>query len=653
MKHPLEARPAHWLLASIAITLAPHFAHLPYWVSAFCVPLLLWQGWRLRRATSTLPRRPPSRWPVLLLALGSSVAMKLHFGYFFGMDPGIAFLATLLCLKQLEGDSERDIRAAILLSYFLQLGLFMYYQTIPVALVAMLGVWVSTTTLYSLSDPHPPASTQLRASGLMMLQALPLLLVLFIAFPRVDGPLWGLPSDAYAGRTGLSDSMEPGSISNLSESSEIAFRAEFDGPPPPPALRYWRGPVLTLFDGRTWRPMPAPFYPDPPYEPQGRRYDYRLTLEPHNRNWLLAMDFPGGGTERAQHAASYQLLSMVPVHSRRRLELSAYPETRVGLDEQAAVLRANRQLPAGSNPRTRDEIAQLFPDSLPAEEKLARILERLRELPLIYTLQPPRLGTHSVDEFLFDTHRGFCEHFSSAFVFMMRAAGVPARVVTGYQGGEINPVDGILVVRQSDAHAWAEVWLEGRGWVRVDPTALAAPARIEEGLAASLPEGEFGSFMMRPGFEWLRDMRYQWEAVSNAWNQWVLGYTPERQRELLERLGVRNPDWRSLSILMGLGAAGVMLGLLFWALFQRSRLDPLERAWQHFCRKMRRHGLPRLQWEGPIEYADRAARALPEQADTIRAIAARYARLRYASRQAPDARQLRALEQRIRMFRPR
>ena len=634
--------PAMWLLATAVATLLPHMAHLPLWVSAVCGLLLAWRATLLSRHAGT----PPNRLLVLFVGIAVGFGIKFHFGHFFGKDPGTALLAMLLCLKIVEARGARDVRAAVLLSLFLQLGLFLYDQTPAVAAMALAGTLLAIVTLLSLHDERASAGAQLRAGALLLGHGLPFMLVFFVLFPRVQGPLWGLPADAHSGVSGLSDSMSPGSISRLGLSEAIAFRAEFHGRPPPPSERYWRGPVLTTFDGRVWRPAPFEVSRRPGYAAAGPAYDYRLTVEPHGRDWILALDFPAANLPRVRYASDFQLLADVSLRTRTRFELRAYPAARVGVDESPQTLAAARRLPDGSNPRSVALARKLAAGATSATAIVQRILDRFRAGALIYTLTPPPVGHDAIDAFLFDTRRGFCEHFSASFVFLVRAAGVPARVVTGYQGGEINPVDGSLIVRQSDAHAWAEVWLEGRGWVRVDPTAAAAPLRIEEGLTAALPYGEPLPFMLRPGLFWLRDLRAGWDALSNTWNQSVLGYNPDRQRELLTRFGVARPNWRSMALLLGAASAIVALTLAAWAVAQRTKRDRLDQAWRAFCRKLARRGVSRTPSEGPLDFSRRAGRVFPAQAAVLHDIAATYARLRDGPPAEPAA--VRALARRIR-----
>lgn len=646
---PLLLRPAsNWLLVTAILTLAPHALHLPPWLTALCLVVLAWRVAQLRR-----PLIKPHSLVIIVVAIATGIGVKLEFGHFFGKDPGIALLAVLLSLKLIESKSSRDIRVAVLLSLFLQLGLFTHDQTLPVALLALAGTLLAVVTLLSLHDPGLAPRQQLRAGTFMLLQAIPLLLALFVLFPRIPGPLWGMPSDAFGGLTGMSDTMRPGSIAQLSKSEAIAFRADFSATPPPPAQRYWRGLVLSRFDGQVWRQSFVRMLDRPDYTPAGPRHDYRLTLEPHNQTWLFALDFPDAGIPRVRYASDFQLSLERPAYTRMRFDLRAYPATPVGLDEDARVLERTRQLPPQSNPRSREIAQRIAARADSPEAVLEQVLDEMLRRELTYTLEPPALGTHTVDEFLFDTRQGFCEHFAAAFVFLMRAADVPARVVVGYLGGEINPVDRSMVVRQSDAHAWAEVWLPERGWVRVDPTVQSAPLRLDGGLAAALPAGAELPLMMRPAMSWLRTLRHQWEAVSNAWNQSVLGYDLDKQHNVLKKMGFSDPDWETLVSLLSVTAGALTLPLFVWAMLRRRRVDPLDRVWDDFCKRLARQGAPRHPWEGPLDYAERAASTLPRSARAIRAIAARYANLRYGCVTTPGADPVRKLAQLVHMLKLR
>ncbi len=642
---PLTSAQSGWLLATgIAATL-PLASQVPSWLIILAAGVFLWRVWLAWRG---LPL--PPRWLLILVTLGSVAAVLIHTRTLFGQQAGVALLVVFMALKQLEARASRDGVTIVLLGYFLTLAQFFANQSIPIAATMLITVLVTTAALASLADAEGSPAVLLRMAGTLLLQATPFMLILFLLFPRVQGPLWGLPRDAYAGLSGLSDSMAPGTIQSLAQSDAIAFRVKFDGAAPPKRDMYWRGPVLVKLDGRIFRAGEVRRLDEPPYTARqtSPAYRYTVTLEAHNRPWLFALELPETLPADAFRTDDFQLHAKRPVRERRQYRLVSHPLVDF-VAEDPPVLDAALALPAGLNPRTVAIGADWAAAGLTPAERIARGLDFLRGQQLVYTLRPPLTDEHVADTFLFETKRGFCEHFAAAFVVLMRAAGVPARVVTGYQGGEKNPVDGTWVIRQSDAHAWAEVWLDDRGWVRIDPTATAAPARIEEDLAAALPAGEPLPLLARPGFDWLRTLRYQWWAINNAWNQWVLGFDPERQRDLLARLGMTAPDWRSMTAwLVGLTGCALfgLAAAMFW---RRPHLDPAQRAWLAVCRRLAKQGLARRPWEGALDYAERVARELPAAADDIRAIAQAYCALRYGTASHET---LAALKRRVTAFRP-
>ncbi|MDB5887976.1 MAG: hypothetical protein JWM03_848 [Rhodocyclales bacterium] len=611
------------LCAQAAITLWPYTLFQPWYLSALCAVLIFW-----RSALAWQDRPAPAGWLLMPLAFIGLGAIVLAYGNPVGRLPGLALLSLLLPLKLLETRNTRDVRAALLLNFFLIVGMFLHEQSALIGFGAALATVGSIAAAARLQRVSLPVLGSLSQSLRLLAQGVPLMLALFVLFPRVDGPLWGLPIDAYSAQTGLSDHMTNGSISQLIPSGDIAFRAAFHGALPPPAERYWRGPVLTRFDGRDWRRFVVPASATPAYQAAGRSWNYTLTMEAHNQRWLLALDFPTA-SETGLFGGDFALVATQAVRKRMRYNVQSSPDVLVGMDENPWVLQAALQLPQGFNPRAVDRGAQIAAATPEPAQRVKAAIDFMRKDRLQYTLSPPPLGRDNVDDFLFTTHSGFCEHFAAAFVVLMRAAGVPARVVTGYQGGEFNPVDGTLVIRQSDAHAWAEVWLSERGWVRVDPTAESFPQRIEDGVASALPSTDALPLSMRNNLAWLRALRYRWEAIGNAWNQWVLGYNAQRQMELMQRLGISNPDWKLLASLMA-SSAGLWLLWLVWRHFpKRRRLDALDRNWQRFCRRMARLGLPREPWESPGNYAERIAAARPQHGEAIADIAEFYAAHRF------------------------
>lgn len=646
-RQPLTGPGELQLILTCALTVTPFFFNQPGPFTALALLLLGWRYWLTRSRRLAPPR-------ALLVTAGLlGVALAIfEFRTILGKDAGLALLSLLLPLKLLESRSTRDARVAMLLACFLLTGQFLIAQTMLMAALVLGTTLCILATTAIIQHPGLPLIRSLKTAANLLLTGIPLMLLLFLFFPRVDGPLWRLPIDAGGARTGLSDTMSPGSISSLIQSGEIAFRAAFDGPSPPPSQLYWRAVVLNRFDGRTWEAGLALRQESPTYALQGPRYRYTLTLEAQNQPWLLALDYPAGRVDGAYYMSDLSLRSARPVIARKRFTLEAYPDTPVGLDEGRQPRAVALTLPERSNPRTQAlgrSIAARFES--PAQRVEQGILA-MRQARLLYMLKPPMLGEHTADEFLFDSRKGFCEHFSSAFVIMMRAAGVPARVVTGYQGGEINPLDGTLVVRQSDAHAWAEVWLADRGWIRVDPTAASAPRRIDQGIGSALPEGETLPLTLRADIPLLSALRYRWEALNNGWNQWVLGYNAERQLDFMRRLGMPEPDWFRLSAILATCVLLWMTWLALHSLPRRKRLSALDRCWPAFVHKLRPWKLAPETWESEQAFCLRAAARLPAMKDEISRIGEDYAKLRYGRIPATQE-DITALRLRIKAFTPR
>jgi transglutaminase-like putative cysteine protease len=652
MNHPLapELRQASerdltWLIASLVLVIAPHAMRAPWWLTLLTLCLY---GWRMYFALNRAPL--PSRWLVLGVAAVAMLGVWVEFRTLFGRQSGILLLMLFSGLKLLETRTHRDAAMAAFLGYFLIVTNFLYTQTILTAVTMGVALFMLTATLVGFSAPQRAPRANLRTAAVLLAHAAPAALALFLLFPRVQGPLWGLPQDAYTGMTGLSDTMSPGSLSGLALSDAIAFRAEFQGAPPQQQQRYWRGPVLWDFDGRTWSIGPsflAEFV-----APRGGRatHRYEIVLEPHNRYWLFALETAASVPDHARMSFDGQLVSNSPVRARIRYELASVIMPEAEPKERPSTLQRALRLPQGFNPRSSALAAQWRGASASDAEVLKRAVAFLRQGGYAYTLEPPLLGTDSVDEFLFDTKAGFCEHFSSAFAFLMRSAGIPARIVTGYQGGELNSVDSIITVRQSDAHAWTEVFLAGLGWLRVDPTAAAVPGRVESGMARAVPQATSLPLMMRPQLEWLRAVRDRWEAVAHKWNVWVLGYNPERQRDLMASIGMRDADWRSLTATLFTFLGAMTLVLLAWSLKRLARPDPVQKAWRAFCRKLAARGVERSPSEGPRDYSARAARALPAARLSILRIGELYIALRYgANASAEGARRLRELVRELRL----
>ncbi|MDR1162927.1 MAG: DUF3488 and transglutaminase-like domain-containing protein [Candidatus Accumulibacter sp.] len=618
-----------WIFAVIAATAAPHVSHLPLWLSLFCGIVLAGRVllWKIKRP---VPRGLPT-----LFALLGTAGIALEYRSLFGRDPGVALLFLFITLKSAEMRSRRDVIFIIMLGFFLLLTHYFYSQSIFTGIWLLLSILLLTATLLRLHGEKRSLRQTFGYAGELFAHAFPLMLILFLLFPRVQGPLWGLPRDAHAGLSGLSETLSPGSLDDLIQSGDIAFRVKFDGDEiPAKSDLYWRGPVFTDYDGLTWRARP--FYlrgraeTTPTVDPEQRVYRYTTTLEPHNLRWILPLDMPVSAPANSFLTSTFETIVRSRVGMRTQYRFGSVVGNTIKVEESPPMLHEALLLPGNANPRTRAFAARLKERFDSPERLSSAALVHFREEEFVYTLQPPLLPEqNSIDEFLFETRSGFCEHYASAYVFLMRAAGIPARVVAGYQGGEVNPIDGYLMVRQSDAHAWAEIWLEGKGWRRIDPTAYIAPSRIEVGIRAALPATDLLPALVRLDSDWIRNLRNRWEAANNPWNQWILGYNPELQREVLSRIGLNDPNWRSMLTSLGVLCGGVLALVAVWTFRRRQSESPEERAWRRFCDKLARRGIRRFAWEGPIAFAERAEDAQPEIGALAREAALCYARLHY------------------------
>ncbi|MDP3672066.1 MAG: DUF3488 and transglutaminase-like domain-containing protein [Telluria sp.] len=633
------------LLAGALLVMVPHASHLPLWVSALCAATLAWRAAVTLRGT----RMPPVAL-LLPIAVGAMVLVLMTYRTLFGRDAGVAMLVLLVTFKMLEMHARRDLYVVVFLCLFLVLTNFFYSRGIGTALMMIASVIVLLTAQLSFqfTGAVPPLRRRLRLGAAIVALAAPLALVMFFVFPRIHGPLWGMPGQVGGARSGLSDRMAPGKLSSLAQSQETAFRVKFIDPAPPQVQLYWRAVVLGDFDGSTWTQVRRQWRRQSGPESisiaiRGRAIRHQVTLEPSQNHWLFALEMPAQVPQLAGNptrvSAELEISATYPLERRVRYEATSYAD--FSMQAQAAPENMEQwlALPRNYNPRTRRAGAELREEPDPLK-RIAAVLDRFTQDGYVYTLEPPLLGVHSVDEFLYTTKSGFCEHYAGAFVVLMRAAGVPARVVTGYQGGELNPVDGFLTVRQSDAHAWAEVWLAGRGWVRVDPTAAVAPERVRSSLARALPrqapfgiEG-LGNLIGFGGAEnsWVTHMRYQFAAFNNGWNQWVLNYTPERQRGLLAALFEKLADWRTLAAL----ALVATLAMLWRALRRRRQNDPVDALYSALCLHLARLGMARASDEGPSAYAHRlmALDLAPEKKSAIARFLTLYSAHKYSTHTA-------------------
>ena len=611
---PRDGRDTLFLLLVVAWLVVPQANILPVWANAMVALVLLFRGWLAWHA-----RPLPSRWWIgglLAMTLGATV---MTYGTIIGRDAGVTLIIMLLALKTLEMRARRDAFVVFFLGFFTMLTNFFFSQSLLTAAAMLVAVMGLLTALVNAHMPvgRPPLRDAVRIALTLAVLGAPIMAALFMLFPRM-APLWGMPGDPTTGRSGLSGRMQIGNMASLALEDSIAMRIRFDTPngaTPAQKNLYFRGPVFGTFDGREWLPLSYPggmAQPQPPANlvTSGDPVRYEVTLEPHQRPWLMVMEAASDKPEVAGMDV-YMTPDMQWITSRAVTELLryravSYPVFRHGPAQQTPAVSAHLQLPEGFDPRTVALGRELRRDPRVVAggttAAVAIALDRLRTGGYIYTLDPGVYGRDTADEFWFDRREGFCEHIASAFVVLMRAADIPARIVTGYQGGETNPVDGFWTVRQADAHAWTEVWHAERGWVRVDPTSAVSPGRTGQAQRLQAPRGIFADAMvnMSPGMA--AQMRAAWEAVNNRWNQWVLNYTQSRQLDLLKKLGFETPSLQDLaSVLIGLIVATALAGS-GWALWERSQHDP----WLRLLARARH----RLQQAGLVTQANSPPRAI-------------------------------------------
>ena len=650
-----ERRDTLFLLFATALTVAPHASHLPLWAS---VIFFLLFGWRFALVLSG--RQLPGSVVLGVAGIACLAGVLAQYHTLVGREPAVTVLVLMLGLKLMEMRARRDLFVVTYLCFFVLLTLFFYTQTPLAAAAALLAVTMVVATMLTMQygAREAPFARRLRSALLIIFQALPLAALLFVLFPRLQTPLWGSPEDAPGARTGLSDTMRPGAVASLAESEEVALRVSFEGATPQRRLLYWRGPVLSEFDGATWSEQrPGAQSTAGPLVEVGSdsaALAYTVTLEPTNHRWLLALDvptalepvagaLPGVSAELTVYAAR-------PIVRRTSYRFQSHTSYLLGRDESAPALAAALQLPAGYNPRSRELAASWRSAAPDARRIVAQALDLFGQEPFRYTLRPPLLGRDGVDEFLFTTRAGFCEHYAAAFVVLMRAAGVPARVVTGYQGGEPDQLSDEWLVRQSDAHAWAEVWLADEGWVRIDPTGAVAPGRIELGERAQRAGSPF-DFAFDPNRSFLGTLTLSLDALGRVWSEWVLSYETGHQKRLLARLGFSFDSWEDLASLLTGTLLLLIAAVALFTLHPRPPRDPVQAAYLAFCARLAAHGLRRADHESAVQLLARARASLePERFAQARRIVALYNALRYAhpAESTPGVRHLRRL---VRSFR--
>ncbi len=636
-------------LGALAFAIAPHVQYLPVWVTAtflFCAA----GRWYIEKRRWRLP----PAWLRIGLALLSFLAILVYYdNKVSGVGPGSALLAVMGSLKLLETRVRRDQFVLLFISIFMMMASVLREQFLWSLPYLVASIVVTMTAWLNMSLARPVSLRRsFASSSRLLLLAAPLAVAMWIFFPRISTPFWSVPIDTSSGVSGLSDNMSPGDISSLSLSDAVAFRVRFDGTVPPPSQRYWRGLILHQFDGRTWTGR------EPSIDPRARRrisvsgeaIRYQVVLEPTRQHWIFALDMVvDWNLKQSFMGPDQQLAYTLPID--QRITYSAVSHTAYTTDPEMTSLARSwySRLPEGRNLQT-ITLARVMRAAAGSDQKfIESVLRRFHEEDFYYTLQPPALGRDPVDQFLFKSRRGFCEHYASAFAVLMRAAGIPSRIVLGYQGGELNPFSNYMIVRQSDAHAWTEVWLPDRGWHRVDPTAAVAPERIESGMSGVRFEAIGASWGLDAPAQWLYRLTLSWDALNARWNEWILGYGPENQQLFMQWLGMKKPDWQKmLFTLLALVALGIVAASMI--LLRRYRPPPQDPAARLYAQFTRKTGLPPKTGETPQNYARRLHEHPCKNPQNVERVTTRYLAARYGT---PDQQALQELKSAVAEFRRR
>ena len=630
-----------WGIICLFALVAPHAVRLPPWVLVVYVIAVGWR-WQVYRGRWSFPRRKLK----LAMIVSSFAGIYFSYGSFVGLEPTVALLLTAFAFKFIELAHRQDAYVLIFLGYFVCLTEFLFSQDLLITFYSLLCVTLLTTTLIALHQPgqHQFNRRTIRLAFVMLLQALPLMVVLFLLFPRI-GPLWKMPTNSNAGTTGMSDFMKPGDIASLTQSDDVAFRVKFEGDIPPSSELYWRGLVMSKLENGAWSTLGLYSVPAREARPQtvstvGEPLAYSVIMEPTNQQWLYGLRYAVSNTPGVMATPDFRLISPTPLEVEYIYRALSWTGAELEPTLSEWRRKTETKLPPNANPRSRT-LALEMRDSVQTDAAfVSLVMNKFTTETYVYTLRPGQLlGQHAIDQFLFDSRRGFCEHYASAFVFMMRAAGIPARVVAGYQGGEVNPVNRTVLVHQFDAHAWAEVWIQGRGWVRADPTAAVSPTRIEMGLEEAMEsEGSFLSDIPLSPVRYrsvalLNELRLRYDALTYSWQSWVVGFDSGQQMQLLQR--VFGEISARTFIAAFIGSWALVLIPVAISLFRGKETFPVSPADKHyrlFCDRLSLVGLIRVNGEAPGDFAARVAAAIPEESEQVWNITALYARMAYETR---------------------
>ena len=643
-----------WLLGAQIVVMLPLLFHLPVWL----LPILIFSaGWRIRVMQGKVGQ--PGLIIKIILGFLGLIALKLSGLPLVSLEMTASFLMLGFAYKSLEVINRRDGMVVILTGFMLVGVLFLYSQSILITLYSFLSVTILTGAMIAIQKSgnqnasqslRSAISSNLRLAFGMLTLCLPLMLLFFLFAPRLP-PFWTVPMAGGQAKTGISDSMSPGDIAKLSQSDELAFTVSFDSKRPEQKNLYWRGLVMQHFDGVTWTPndpeTPLKMLPAKSRLPQlakealkqkielqGDSIDYSIIYQKTGQPWMFALHPVLDISRGAKYAPNFRVMALGEINEPVQIKMKSYPDSLVEVELDSTTRSINLKLPDSGNEKSLLLAEQLYTSSSSKEEYIQRVLNHFREQPYFYTLRPPLLGEkNTIDGFLIDSKKGFCAHYSGSFVFMMRAVGIPARVVTGYQGGEWNEKGQFLAVHQFDAHAWTEVWLEGKGWQRYDPTAMVAPQRIEQNLEAAMQqEGSFleGKVLSLNKMKWLNGLRQQFDSLQYGWQRFVLNFDNQTQQDFLQKLFGEMSIRKTMFIVGGIFFGIILLWIGFLGLGKKRNVESAEhQLYRRFCERLATRGINREASHTPQAFSSFAAAQLPEHAGIINEFTQIYSNLCY------------------------
>ncbi len=636
---PIRQNTLKTLFLALLIAGFPHFFNLPIWVTSVFFACIL-----LKYYLVSIEKDKAAPYIPILLAIPIISLVYFQFGTLLGIEASISLLVVMLGLKVFELSDYRDAMLSLFLGFFVVVTVFLFQQQLIIALYLLICGFMLTLSLLKLNDytGRQPHRQQIKTTFELSVGSIPIILILFFIFPRLDSPLWSLPGSNGQAQTGMSESMSPGNFTKLVQSSAPAFRATFNQKAPAQDELYWRGPVLENFDGKRWSRTKSIAKISETNESNtveniGDAFSYQITLEAHQNRWVFPLDMAIDSGKDAITNSLGETLSKEVIRKTSQFEFSSATTFSFDSNAHGTKLSAALRLPTRTAPKTRALAEKLFLEVNGDKKRFVdRVLSRFTEMPYAYTLEPKPMSSDYIDSFMTDTMEGFCEHYSSSFVVMMRAVGIPARVVTGYQGGEYNEHGDYYLIRQSDAHAWTEIWLAGEGWIRKDPTSMVSPERVNQGIESAFAGSNLLPSTIRISF--LKKLNMRWDTMNYYWSKWVISYNNTLRTDLINRFkSLMKSIGKQLVISLTTLALLVFITLILKQFFlsSKSSTSEEESLYRRFIKHNNKiYDTEKKQSETELQYANRLSNKNSEHAKEIQAITSRYLAIRYGNQES-------------------